>query len=107
MNPTSSVSSLLGSIGGKTRHFLMKGEICLPEGAIGSGKASRFAIVSYDSSFSMSSSSSIVKPNKMLNPILFYSIVDEDAEDAVGEDVGDEVGEDVADVVGEDIGCAR
>lgn len=61
IKPTSSVSSLLGSIGSKRRYFWIKGESCLPEGTIGAGKPSM-------------SPSSIVKPNKQFNPILFYSI---------------------------------
>ena len=55
------------------RYFWIKGESCLPEGTIGAGKPSSFAIISCDSGSSMSPSS-IVKPNKQFNPILFYSI---------------------------------
>jgi len=73
LKPTSSVSSLLGSIGGKRRNFWIKGEKSLPQGTIGAGKASSFAIISCDSGSSMSSSS-IVKPKKLFNPILFNSI---------------------------------
>ena len=112
--PTSSISSLLGSIGGKRRKFWMKGKSCLPEGTIGSGKASSFTKSSCDSGSSMSLSSSIVKPNKLFNPIVFYSIcefenatpVGEDVGATVGEDVGDAVGEDARDAVSEDVGDA-